>query len=78
MKKIISKISELMIFIEHEDANCMSIELGASEPKWVNPVFNIIEVNSLKLGGLQLFFENSKNINLIKKILNINKTSNFC
>ena len=26
----------------------------ASEPKWVNPVLNIIGVNSLRLGGLQL------------------------
>ena len=32
--------------------------MEASEPKWVNPIFNIIGVNSLRLGGLQihLFF----------------------
>ena len=28
--------------------------MEASEPKWVNPVLNIIGVNSLRLGGLQL------------------------
>ena len=28
--------------------------LEASQPKWVNPIFNIIGVNSLSLGGLQL------------------------
>ena len=28
--------------------------LEASEPKWFNPVLNIIRVNSLRLGGLQL------------------------
>ena len=29
--------------------------MDASEPKWVNPVLNIIAVNSLRLGGLQLY-----------------------
>ena len=28
--------------------------MKASESKWVNPVFNIIGINSLRLGGLQL------------------------
>ena len=31
-----------------------SIQLEAFESKWVNSVLNIIEVNSLRLGGLQL------------------------
>ena len=30
------------------------VKLEAFEPKRVNPVLNIIEVNSLGLGGLQL------------------------
>ena len=30
------------------------VELEATEPKWVNPVLNIIGVNSLRLGGFQL------------------------
>ena len=34
-------------------------ELGAFEPKWVNPVLNIIGVNSLKLGGLQILIMSS-------------------
>ena len=29
-------------------------ELEASEPKWVNPVLNIIGVNLLRLGAIQL------------------------
>ena len=28
--------------------------MEASEPKWVNPILNIIWVNSFKLGGLQI------------------------
>ena len=28
--------------------------MEAYEPKWVNPVLNIIGVNSLKLGGLHI------------------------
>ena len=30
------------------------IEMVASEPKWVNPILNIIGVNLLRLGGLQI------------------------
>ena len=30
------------------------IYMEASEPKWVNPVLNIIKVNSLSLGGLHI------------------------
>ena len=29
--------------------------MEASEPKWVNPILNIIEVNSLRFGGLHIF-----------------------
>ena len=29
--------------------------MGASEPKWVNSISNIIGVNSLKVGDLQLW-----------------------
>ena len=29
--------------------------LKVSEPKWVNPILNIIGVNSLRLGGLQIY-----------------------
>ena len=31
-----------------------SLYMEASEPKWVNPVLNIIRVNSLRLGGLHI------------------------
>ena len=30
-----------------------------SEPKWVNPVLNIIGVNSLRLGGFQLSIQHT-------------------
>ena len=30
------------------------LKLEASEPKWVNPILNIIGVNSLRIGGLQI------------------------
>ena len=44
------------------------INFEASEPKWVNPVLNIIGVNSLRLGGLQInlsftFYRFLKNFN---------------
>ena len=29
--------------------------MEASEPKWVNPIMNIIGVNQLRLGGLQIY-----------------------
>ena len=35
--------------------------MEASEPKWVNPVLNIIGANLLRLGGLQInVIENMK------------------
>ena len=30
--------------------------MEASKPKWVNPILNIIGVNSLRLGGLHIIF----------------------
>ena len=30
--------------------------MKASKPEWINPVLNIIGVNSLKLEGLQLYY----------------------
>ena len=32
------------------------VDLEGSEPKWVNPLLIIIGVNSLRLGGLQLYY----------------------
>ena len=32
--------------------------MEASEPKWVNPVLNIMGINSLRLGGLHKSFSN--------------------
>ena len=36
--------------------------LETSVPKWVNPVLNITEVNSLRLGGLPLNFSRYSNL----------------
>ena len=48
--------------------------MNASEPKWVNSVFNIIGDNSLRLGGLQIlvivsskFYENCVPEKIAKK-----------
>ena len=35
------------------------MKLKASKPKWVNSVLNIIGVNSLRLGGLQIRIKNN-------------------
>ena len=40
--------------------------LEVSEPKWVNPVLNIIEINSLRLGGIHLFYSFSTELTLNK------------
>ena len=45
--------------------------MEASEPKWVNPVLNIIGVNSIRLGGLQISVSNivihmNLNINILE------------
>ena len=43
--------------------------IEASEPKWVNPVLNIIEVNSLRLGGLHLL--------VVLKVIQVELLYNF-
>ena len=40
--------------------------MEASEPKWYNPVLNVIMVNSLRLGGLHLYV--SMNFLKLKKL----------
>ena len=40
-----------------------------AEPKWVNPISNIIEVNSLRVGDPQITY-----INHNKKMIDINET----
>ena len=42
------------------------LDLEASEPKWVNHVFNIIGVNSFRLGGLHLYISLNC-LNFLKK-----------
>ena len=50
---------ELIMLIDHNmiSFDCMLINeeyLEAFEPKWVNPILNIIEVNTLRPGGLRI------------------------
>ena len=42
-------------------------DMEASEPKWVNSVLNIIEVNSLRLGGLYIITHNISQIKEVKR-----------
>ena len=39
----------------------MRYHMKASEPKWVNPVLNIIAVNSLRLGDLHITIQGTAN-----------------
>ena len=51
------------------------IYMEASEPEWVNPISNIIGVNSLRLGSLQLLLSLLYDFKyLLKKIF----YDNFC
>ena len=34
----------------------MKLQMEASEPKWLNPILNIISVNSLRLGGIHIYY----------------------
>ena len=43
-------IHYFLLFYFHFSVNYMEV----SEPKWVNPVLNSIEVNSLRLGGFHI------------------------
>ena len=52
----------------------VSSNLKASEPKWVNPNDNQYGVNTLRLGGLQLFIYNIR----LKYDLPATLTYNFC
>ena len=38
------------------ESHLQPLNLEAFEPKWVNPISNIIEVYTLRLGGLHLIF----------------------
>ena len=43
--------------------------LEVSEPRWVNPILNIIGVNSLRLGGLHIFEYNEYDSSIKDNIL---------
>ena len=46
--------------------------MEASEPKWVNPVLDNFEVNSLRLRGLQMYFSAvTVELNKIQMVLKI-------
>ena len=49
-----SEMSSHHIIVVHKSEIILS-QMEASEPKWVNPVLNIVGVNSFRLGGLQMF-----------------------
>ena len=42
--------------------------MEVSEPKWVNPALNIIGVNSLRLEGLQLYWQKYQIRSILVKI----------
>ena len=51
---IYCNISWYMMFCAEWNIEYLKIEIKASDPKWVNSILDIIGVNSLKLGDLQM------------------------
>ena len=65
---------EILNYVQNE---IQTIYIEASEPKWANPITNIIGVNSLRLGGLHMKIV-TMNTKILKRIISNTLPKGVC